>query len=226
LSQVVTDPYAARPLPGVEAALNRLVDAGATVAVVSGRPLEYLQGCFDGRFVLSGLYGLEFQRDGVVSVHAGAEPWQQVVADAVARARRELPGGVLVEPKGLALTLHYRESPDDRQVAEAWAEAEAARSGLVLATARMSVELNPPIEVDKGTVVAELALGSGAVRACYLGDDRADLAAFRALRDLAIDTVSVAVRGAETPPEVIAAADLVVAGPEEVLGLLQALVES
>jgi len=89
----------------------------------------------------------------------------------------------------------------------------------------MSVELNPPIEVDKGTVVAELAVDSGAARACYLGDDRADLAAFRALRGLAIDTVSVAVRGAETPAEVIEAADLVVAGPDEVLALLQALVE-
>ena len=212
-------------MPGVEAALNRLVDEGATVAVVSGRPLEYLQGCFDGRFVLSGLYGLEFQRDGVVSVHPGAEPWQQVITDSVARARSELPADVLVEPKGLALTLHYREAPGSRAAVEAWAAAEAARTGLVVATARMSVELNPPIEVDKGTVMAELALGSGAARACYLGDDRADLAAFRALRDLAIDTVSVAVRGAETPPDVLAAADLVVAGPSEVLALLQALAE-
>ena len=104
-------------------------------------------------------------------------------------------------------------------------QAEAARTGLVVATARMSVELNPPIEVDKGTVVAELALGSGAARACYLGDDRADLAAFRALRALTIDTVSVAVQGAETPREVVDAADLVVAGPFEVLALLQALAE-
>lgn len=203
--------------------MNRLVDAGATVAIISGRPLEYLQGCFDGRFVLSGLYGLEFQRDGVFSVHEGAEPWQDVVADAVARARNELPTEVVVEPKGLALTLHYRESPGTRAVVEEWAHCEASQSGLVVAEARMSVELNPPIEVDKGTVVAELAVESGAVRACYLGDDRADLAAFAALRALPIDTVSVAVQGTETPSEVLDAADLVVAGPSEVLALLQAL---
>lgn len=173
--------------------------------------------------MLSGLYGLESQRDGVVSVYPGAEPWQQVVADAVARARRELPAEVLVEPKGLALTLHYREVPGSRTAVEAWADIEAARTGLVVAASRMSVELNPPIEVDKGTVVAELALGSGAARACYLGDDQADVVAFDALRDLPIDTVSVAVQGTETPPEVLNGADLVMAGPSDVLALLQAL---
>ena len=70
-------------------------------------------------------------------MHPGAEPWQQVITDAVARARRELPADVLVEPKGLALTLHYREAPGTRAAVEQWAEAEAARTGLVVATARI-----------------------------------------------------------------------------------------
>lgn len=172
---------------------------------------------------MAGLYGLEWQRDGIAEMHPEAEPWQRIVTESVDRARRALPPDVLIEPKGLALTMHYREAPGRRAAVEAWAVEEATRTGLVVAASRMSVELNPPIEVDKGTVVAELARESGAARACYLGDDRADLAAFEALRALPIETVSVAVRGDETPSDVLDAADLVLAGPTEVLALLEAL---
>ena len=47
----------------------------------------------------------------------------------------------------------------------------------------MSVELHPPVAVDKGTVLAELA--SGLAAACFIGDDAGDLPAFDALDELA-----------------------------------------
>ena len=47
----------------------------------------------------------------------------------------------------------------------------------------MSVELHPPVDIDKGTVVADLA--ADADSALYAGDDVGDLPAFAALDALA-----------------------------------------
>ena len=121
-----------------------------------------------------------------------------------------------VERKGLAVTLHFRRRARGRDWAAAFAAAEAARSGLVAHPGKMSWELRPPVPTDKGTVVAELAAGLGAV--CFVGDDTGDLPAFEALRRLAaggVTTLAVAVAGPETPAEVLAAADMVVDGPPE-----------
>ena len=89
---------------------------------------------------------------------------------------------------------------------------------------KMSVELRPPVQTDKGTVIAELGAQLDAV--CFIGDDRGDLPGFeelRRLRSSGKSTLAVAVAGPETPPEVLDAADVVVEGPEGVIGLLEAL---
>jgi trehalose 6-phosphate phosphatase len=64
--------------------------------------------------------------------------------------------------------------------------------------------------------------------ALYVGDDRTDLDAFRELRSMVSSgtlgsAVCVAVASEEAPPELIEQADLVVDGPNEVRGLLAAL---
>ena len=81
--------------------------------------------------------------------------------------------------KGLSVTLHYREHPEAADAVRAWAEGQAARSGLELRTAKMSIELHPPVATDKGAVVMGLAEGLDNV--CFLGDDVGDLPAFAAL---------------------------------------------
>jgi trehalose 6-phosphate phosphatase len=88
----------------------------------------------------------------------------------------------------------------------------------------MAVELLPPVSTDKGSVVAGLA--QGLARVCYLGDDRGDLPAFAVLADLAskgVDTLAIAVGSDELPPELAAAADAVVDGPEGALAVLTTL---
>lgn len=227
LSEIVVDPTTARPLPGVADVLESLAMSAQIVAVISGRPLSFLTDHFGDRVTLAGLYGLEVRFDGAISRPEGVGGWRSVIAQTADLARAELPDDVRVEAKGLALTLHYRAAPERRSVIEAWAQTQAAERGLRVGEARCSVELNPPIDVDKGTVVTELVSRPGVRRACYLGDDRADLAAFEALgrlRATGIDTRAVAVAGPETPPELIAVADQVVEGPQEAVGLLASLV--
>jgi trehalose 6-phosphate phosphatase len=194
------------------------------VAVVSGRPVAYLAGQLPEELTLVGLYGLEQRRDGVRVEHAGAAGWRAIMAEVVADARRSLPSQVEVEDKGLSLTLHFRRHPDQVADAAAWAERAATAAGLHVRPAKMSLELHPPVSVDKGTVVDDLTAGLDL--GCYIGDDAGDLPAFDALDRLAGrggTALRVAVETAESSAPMLARADLVVPGPEGVLSLLTAL---
>ena len=224
LSPIVDVPAEARPLAGAGEVLETLAERFAVVAVVSGRPASFLEPLLPPGVVISGIYGLETVRDGVRSDHAGAGGWRDAVADAARRAKQDGPTGMAVEPKGLSLTLHYREHPGLGPAVREWAAAEAQRSGLVMRRARMSFELHPPIAVDKGTAVQRLVSGVEAV--CFVGDDRGDLPAFDALDRLearGMEVLRVAVASAEAPGDLIERADLVVDGPEAVLDLLRKL---
>ncbi len=223
LAPVVDDPAAAVGVPGSAAVLRTLTARYGLVAVVSGRPVEFLRERLGPGIRLSGLYGLqELDRAGRIVVAAEAATWAPVVTGVVERAVAAL--GDLVEPKGLSLTLHFRTAPDREAEVVAWAAAEAATSGLVVRRAKASVELHPPVHADKGTVVAAAASGFDA--ACFLGDDVGDLPAFDALDRLGaagLHTVRVGVRTEEAPPELLERADLVVDGPEGALVVLRHL---
>ncbi len=222
LAPIVEDPARAVPLPGVREVLARLSAGVALVWVVSGRPVAFLVDRLGPDLCLSGLYGLERWLDGGPAEVPEAERWRPVVAEAVARAQAEL--GAPVEDKGLSLTLHHRTRPERAGELQAWARAEAERSGLVVRQAKASLELHPPVETDKGTEVETLARGMEA--ACFIGDDLGDVAAFTALDRLAgegVHTVRVAVESEESPAELLDRADLVVDGPAGALDLLEAL---
>lgn len=228
LSPIVDDPAAARPLPGAAETLADLAESFRLVGVLSGRPVEFLQPLLPPGVVIAGLYGLEVVRDGERLDHPFAGAWREVIED-VARCSVALgPAGMQVEPKGLSLTLHYRSHPEIAGAVHEWAGTQASRSGLVARQARMSVELHPPIPTDKGTALEALTEGLSAV--CYVGDDEGDLPAFDALdrlagrSDVPVHTVRVAVASDEAPTQLLARADLVVAGPEAVLGFLRSLV--
>jgi trehalose 6-phosphate phosphatase len=224
LSPIVDQPEAARPLDGVPALLDDLAHRYAVVAVLSGRPVTFLQQWLPPSLLLSGLYGLEVTRDGVRHDHPSGGMWREVIDDVATVARASGPPDMRVESKGLSLTLHFREHPDAEPAVRAFAERQAARSGLLIRSARMSVELHPPIPADKGTAVRDLADGLTAV--CFLGDDLGDIPAFAELQTLAAEgvaTVRIAVRSDEAPDELLDAADLVVDGPEGARDLLAKL---
>jgi trehalose 6-phosphate phosphatase len=224
LSPIVDVPAEARPAPGAVEALAALVGHLGLVAVMSGRPVDFLAPQLPPGVVLSGLYGLEVARDGRRTDHPGAGAWREVVADVARVSTDRGPAGMHVEPKGLSLTLHFRTRPDLADEVRAWAEGQAARSGLEVRDAKMSVELHPPLPADKGTALEALAGGMAAV--AYVGDDRGDLPAYDALDRMAgsgAAAIRVAVAGAESPPELLARADLVLDGPGAVVDLLRAL---
>jgi trehalose 6-phosphate phosphatase len=224
LSPIVDDPAAATLLDGMTEVLSALAARYKVVAVLSGRPVDFLAPLLPSGVVLCGLYGLEVAQDGTRTDHPQSGAWREVIDDVAAQSRARGPAGMNVEPKGLSLTLHYRTRPDLAEEVRAWAEGQAARSGLTVRSAKMSVELHPPIEADKGTAVDQVARRLRAV--CFVGDDLGDLPAFDALDRLAakgVTAVRVAVQSEESPAELLERADLTVVGPDGVLELLRSL---
>jgi trehalose 6-phosphate phosphatase len=222
LSPIVDEPASARPLDGVPALLDELAGRYRVVAVLSGRPVSFLQEHLPASLLLSGLYGLEVVRDGTREDHPSGGMWREVIDDVAATSRANGPAGMKVESKGLSLTLHFRGHGELEPQVRQLAERQAARSGLSVRPARMSYELHPPIEADKGTALRELAAGLRAV--CFLGDDLGDLPAFAELdrlRDEGVATLRVAVRSDEAPAALLEAADVVVDGPQGAHDLLQ-----
>ncbi|HVM09793.1 MAG TPA: trehalose-phosphatase [Acidimicrobiales bacterium] len=231
LATIVPNPADARAIDGAVDTLHELARRYGRVAVVSGRPVEFLgdrlgvAGRDDVGMIVSGLYGLERLERGHVMIHPSALQWIDVVADVVERAEAGAPEGVRVERKGLSMTIHVREAPEHAGWARSFAEGAADATGLALHDARMSYELRPPVAIDKGTVVSELIEGLDA--ACFLGDDYGDLPAFDALDRLEADrgahVIRVGVRSEEAPAELITRADVLVDGPEGSLAFLRSL---
>jgi len=224
LSELVDDPAAAAAAPGAVDALVDLAGRYALVGVVSGRPVAFLRHRLDERLWLSGLYGLEELDGGREGEHAVGRTWRPVVEAATARATGRF--GPLAEGKGLSLTLHHRTRPDLAGAVEAWARDEAAASGLLLRAAKASVELHPPVELDKGTAIEDAVERRRLRTVLFMGDDLGDLTAFDALDRLAgrgVTGIRVAATTADTPDELVVRADLVVDGPAGAVALLRSL---
>ncbi len=230
LSAIVEDPVAARPLPGVPDLLARLAARLGLVAVISGRPVSFLQAVLASPpgVRLIGLYGLEqIAPDGSRTASPEAAAWEPVIAGVVARAQAEAPPGVYVEPKGLTVTLHWRLAPESADWVASFVAHRAEAEGLQVHRGRRELELRPPLATDKGTVVRSLASGFDAVAA--FGDDIGDLPAFAALTELASTGVAVARVAAvddESPAAVRDQADVVVAGPRGAVALLERLAQA
>ncbi|QKW28135.1 trehalose-phosphatase [Streptomyces seoulensis] len=239
LAPIVPDPDQARAHPGALPALAALAPKVAAVAVVTGRPAGV--AVRNGGF--AGVPGLEHL---VVLGHYGAERWDAATGDVtapaphpgVAAVRAELPGfldrigawrGTWIEEKGRSLAVHTRRAEDPQAAFDLLREplaGLAARNGLIVEPGRMVLELRPP-GMDKGVALAEYVRDLGAASVLYAGDDLGDLPAFAAVEKLRTGGVPgvLVCSGSSEVTELSERADLVVAGPAGVVGLLRSLAD-
>jgi trehalose 6-phosphate phosphatase len=232
LAPIQLDPDAVRPTPGVVDALTALTGLVRRVGIVSARPVAFLRSRLEGvpGLVLHGHYGLQTMTpDGTEVTEPGALPWVPVLAGLADRAERELPPGARVEGKPLSVTLHYRAAAHLGPAVQAWAAEAVASAGVRAQPGRMVVELRPPIDRDKGAVIAERT--ADLATAWYVGDDLSDLRAFRALTDReaagpGFVGVRAAVLNEETGSALAEAADFVIGPPEAVPALLDRAVRA
>jgi trehalose 6-phosphate phosphatase len=233
LSPVVDDPEAARPLQGVVDLLPSLARRFAAVAIISGRPAPYLAehvGAPGVRYL--GLYGLQEMYEGQVRVDDRLAAARPAVAAAEA-ALRDSPAvadsGAWLEDKVYSVAVHTRRVPDRDRWADpidGTARRIAEEHGLEIVPGKLVWELRPAVRADKGDGVRRVVAECGARAVVVVGDDLGDLPAFAAVADLVgkgLTGLRVAVWSEEAPPDLLAAADLVLDRPEGVLELLRRL---
>ncbi len=220
LSEIVARPELARPVEGAAEALSELTTSFRLVAIVTGRRSDEVAALLPVPHLrLFGLYGFE---DDAPELVTAIVPRVEATVGAVPEA--------WVEDKGSSIAVHYRQAPDPaiaRSSLLVALQPVATEAGLDLIEGKMVLELVPPGRSMKGAAVERLAGEQALEAVLYAGDDHADLDAFEALDRIAARgplTVKVAVRGAETPPPLVAAADVVVEGPLGLVELLRQLV--
>jgi trehalose 6-phosphate phosphatase len=220
LAPIRADPATCAMPDRVARSLARLAGGLGLVAVISGRPVGFLEERVKAPGVpLLGSYGMEQSFDGVRQISPEAEEWVAPVREAEQRLRELFAGspGIRVEEKSVSVAVHWRQAPDHTAAAEQVRQATERVSkelGLRLEPGKLVEELRPPINVDKGSAISALLAAHGDLTAfAYAGDDLGDIPALRAAREaggyaLVID------HGNETDPRLLDLADETFAGTE------------
>jgi trehalose 6-phosphate phosphatase len=214
---------------------------GIEVAMLSGRTARDVAGRVRvGNVHYLGNHGIErarLARRGratalSVETDASLEPFAPAAEALAAGVPRLIPDAwLVVERKGPSVAFHFRSAPDTvaagHAVAAAVDELDPGRR-FARFPGRRVLELRPPGAGAKGDAMRDLLRTVAPAAVIALGDDRSDAEAFLELRDArdagAVRGIALAVQArAEAPPDVAAAADLVLASPLEASRFLSAL---
>lgn len=182
LAPLAPTPDAVKPVSRRTSALKAVEDRLAgRVAIISGRTIIEIDRISDRALTAaSGVHGLE-RRRGDGSIERG--PADESIAH-VLEAFNEFAAarpGMIVEDKGVAVGLHYRQAPDQAGAAEALARRLQVETGLTLQPGHMVLELKTP-GASKGTAVTAFMKEppfNGAIPV-MLGDDLTDEDGFEA----------------------------------------------
>lgn len=188
LVDIVDRPEAVVVDPALPDILQRLQERlGGALAIVSGRPVAFLDGHFRShQFDMAGLHGLEQRIAG--NLHLCDPDEHPELRRMIGRLKDVVAdkAGVLIEDKGCSVAVHWRLAPQEKDFA--------------LATAHAAVEaLGSEYRVQHGKAVAEIlpsAAGKGKViekflheppykgrRPVFVGDDLTDENGFKTVND-------------------------------------------
>lgn len=188
--------------PGLQTHLSKLSTLlGGALALVTGRPLSFVDRLFPGNaFFLAGLHGAEMRSPTGGAALAVAEDRRlEAVKKWLRHAASQWPG-VLVEDKGLAVAMHYRQAPDmERRVGDLMKGTASSVPGWTLQTGKFVVELRPAGR-DKGDAVRtfmERSPFSGR-SPLAIGDDVTDERMFAAVNAMGGASFRVGPRSART----------------------------
>ena len=242
LSPIVLDPWGAQMILAARRALRALAGRpGVHVAILSGRTArDVVERTRIGGATYLGNHGLERGRLGrgqrAAALAVSEDPAAARFARRIAQlstevARRVDAPWLVVEPKPPAVAFHFRAAPD---VAEAGRRVAAAVDAVdpeavfVRFPGRRVLELRPPGAAGKGDAMRSLLRELRPALTFALGDDVSDALAFAELRRARTagrtQGLAIAVQAhAEAPPDVSAAADLLLASPAEAARFLSGL---
>jgi trehalose 6-phosphate phosphatase len=224
LAAITPTPKLTRLKPETRVALKELAqDQRFHISVVSGRAMQDLMDIVNlPGITYAGNHGLEIAGPGLTFIHEEAKRRTDLIRTICATLISRLRSikGVIVEFKTLTASVHYRlvtEREIDR-IRTAINEAIAPyMDQLCITEGRKVLELRPAMDWDKGSAVKWILgkTGHDVAAAIYVGDDKTDEDAFRALpRSITINV------GSEFG---ITAARYFVRSPKGVLAFIQNL---
>lgn len=231
ISEIAPTPEEAVVTPRMRGLLLRLAES-YLLAFVSGRDAEVALRMVEvPGAIYVGAHGLEtLDHEGLRSTldREAFARGAQAMAKAV---RGDVPEvGPHIETKRWGVGFHYRQIDEPALVERLLKSIERHLSpSLRVRYGKKVAEVVPDVAGDKGAAVMELIERLGPRRVLALGDDRTDVATFRALeegRSRGWAFLRVAVLGSdEPPPELLASADYRVRGMEGTYGLLSQLLD-
>ena len=207
ISETAPTPQEAAVSPVCRQYLSTLCNQLALVAAISGRPaIEAKNMIKIDRMVYFGNHGLERWTEGhseLTNVKVYSKVIKAVIDELTPLLSIE---GIRKENKGISATIHYRLCPNPklakRDILLALENSTRAKS-LQITPGKMSINLLPPVAVNKGTAVLELIQEYSLQGGIYLGDETTDIDAFRvihtACRDLDFQGFAVGITSQEMP---------------------------
>ena len=177
-----------------------------TVGLVSGRGLDDLMGMVDlPGLIYAGNHGLEIRGPGLDFIHPAAAQWRPELDKLLDALQENLAGyfGVLVEGKGLTLSVHYRLTPPElrpelQSVFEETIAAAQQASQVRVTRGKEVLEVRPAVDWDKGQAILRIAADfPPGTLPVFFGDDLTDEDGFAAVHQL--NGISVLVGPARQP---------------------------
>ena len=238
LSPIAPTPDAASLYPGVAALLEQ-ARAYAQVAIITGREIT------DGAAMVNiegltyiGIHGVEWC-EGLPATHTVSispealpyiEPGQRLL-DLAEQKLANYPG-VMVERKRLGGSVHYRLARDPEQAHKLIMDTlrePAHAHHFLLSSGKRVIDIKPAFAINKGQALRSFVERFKLASVLFAGDDRTDLDAIleiERLRQEGYHAAAITVQAADTLPELLEHADLVVQGVEGMARLLQDIVAS
>ncbi len=196
LTPIVSRPAEAILSSEVKEKLRALIEKPAfSMGIISGRSLSEIKAMvgIEGIYY-AGNHGLEIEGPGLKLINPTAEATRGEMKDFARQFSAKLDSieGVIVEDKGLSLSIHYRlvRKSEVNTVAEIFHQIASPllREGKVRVTlGKKAWEVRPPVDWQKGkavrTIMNEMRafLGCEQLQTIYLGDDTTDEEAFRVI---------------------------------------------
>jgi trehalose-phosphatase len=190
LASITPTPTMTRLKPQTRVALETLVhDERYRVAIVSGRRIQDLRSIVKlSDITYVGNHGLEIAGPGLEFLHSEAKDRVGLIKELCTKltSRFRSIKGVIVEFKTLSASVHYRlvAVREIDRLRTAVDDAIAPfRDQLYMTEGKRVLELRPALSWDKGSAVNWILNQTGHDQgdAIYMGDDRTDEDAFRAL---------------------------------------------
>ncbi len=230
ISNIAPTPQAAKVWPPCRHALAILVKHLALVAAISGRPAVEVRNMVkvDG-VVYIGNHGMEHWDEGNLKPTEDIADYSAVITATIDELTPVLSRpDIILETKGITATIHYRLCPNHqaarREILAALKKATPAKR-LRIMSGKMSINLLPPVDINKGTAVIKLIKAYSLRAGVYLGDEVTDIDAFKAIHSAARNSefqgFTIGVTSREMPKRLRDESDFTLNGIDDVACFLE-----